>query len=73
MQDIIEPYDDIAIMYVQKKKNVPEVQHVLLFRKSDFLFFKVLNTNKHSAYFFRNTTFLFVKIEDSEDSDLTNV
>ena len=39
-----------------------EQKHVLLFRKSDFLFFKVSNTNM-AHIFFRNKTFLFVKIE----------
>ena len=38
----------------------PKQKHVLLFRKSDF--FKVSNTNMPHI-FFRNKTFLFVKIE----------
>ena len=41
--------------YICKQK------HVLLFRKSEFLFFKVFNTNM--PLFFRNNTFLFLKIE----------
>ena len=35
-----------------------EQEHVLLFRKSDFLFFKVSNSNM-PQFFFRNKTFLF--------------
>jgi hypothetical protein len=36
-----------------------EQKHVLLFRKSDFLIFKVSNSNMPQI-FFRNKTFLFV-------------
>ena len=39
-----------------------EQKHVLLFRKSELLFFKVSNTNMPNL-FFRNKTFLFLKLE----------
>ena len=49
----------------QNEKKVPytrEQKHVLLFRKSDFLFFKVSNTNMRHI-FFLGIPFFFVKIE----------
>ena len=54
-------------IYSQRQKNSrlpnsPEQNHVLLFRKSEFLFFKVSNTNMRQI-FFRNKTFLFLKLE----------
>ena len=39
-----------------------EKKHVLLFRKSEICLFKVSITNT-AAYFFRNKTFFFLKIE----------
>ena len=44
---------------------------MLLSRKSDFLFFKVSNTNM-PQFFFMNKTFLFVKLEFLLNWDFVN-
>ena len=55
----------LYLPYSCKKK------HVLLFRKSDFLFFKVSNSNM-SKFFFRKKTFLFLIISLRYSGYMTN-